>query len=125
MSTDNKAADIINDIIRAFASGGEAAAEAYITTLAPAVFGFPIMQFLLDQFVGYLGQFLSIASQNFADSIVIDIETHGEESSVINTAVALQYALGSGDKDAISLATKNLSTAYSNLFNFNGSSSAS
>lgn len=121
-TTDNKTADIINELVSAFMSGGEKAAEVYLTSLAPEILGIPVVQFLLDQLVQYLGQIISVAGQKFTTQIVIDLQINGEKSSVLTTAVALQYALASGDKNAVSLATKNLSQSYSNLFNYDGSS---
>ncbi len=122
MPTENTAADIINQVVSAFMTGGEKAAEAYLTALAPEVLGIPFFQFLLDEAVQYLGQIISVAGQKFADEVVIDIQTNQEESSVINTAVALQFALTSGDQSAISLATANLKKSYSSLFSYDGSS---
>jgi hypothetical protein len=102
-------------------SGGEKAAEAYLTALAPEILGIPIVQFLLDEAVSYVGQILSVAEQKYADAIVIDIQAGAEKSDVINSGVALQLAMGSGNQDAINLAATNLKNAYKGLITWDGS----
>ena len=100
--------------------GGETAAEAYITSLDPAILAIPIVAWFVDQGVQYLGQILSIASQKFVDTVVIEIQTNAEKSSVITAATALQFALGSGNQAAITQASNNLSQAYASLIHFDG-----
>ena len=119
-TTTNEIAEIINQVISAFMSGGEAAAEAYLTALDPALLALPPIAWLMDEGVGYLGQILSVAGQKFVDSIVIDIVSNQEKSSVITTATAFQFALGSGNQAAITQASQNLSTAYANLIHWDG-----
>lgn len=122
MPTENKAADIVNEVVSAFMSGGEKAAELYLTSLAPEILGIPIVQWLLDEAVSYIGQIISVSGQKFADQIVIDIQTNGEKSSVLTAATELQYALASKDPEAISKATSNLTTSWGNLIRYDGSS---
>lgn len=110
----------MNNVISAFMSGGEAAAEAYLTTLDPALLAFPPIAWLMDEAVGYLGQILSIAGQRFADQIVINIQTQGEESDVITAGTALAIANASGDQAAIAAAVTAASAAYKAAFGFDG-----
>lgn len=121
-TTENVAADILNGVISALMSGGEKAAEAYLTALDPAVLAIPIIAWIMDEGIKYLGQILSVAGQKFADEIVIDVETNGERSSVITTATALQFALASGNATDIALATQNASAAWGKLIHYDGSS---
>lgn len=116
----NQVAAIINEVVAAFLSGGETAAEAYLTALDPALLSIPFVQWILDWGVQYVGQIISVAGQQFATKIVIAIQTDGEQSNVVNGATALQLALGSGDQTAINQAAENLKTAYGALFSFDG-----
>lgn len=119
-TTSNTAANIINDVISALMSGGEQAAEAYLTALDPAILSVPIIAWLMDEGVQWLGQILSIAAQKFADNVIIDIQTNAENSEVINASTALALAIGSGDQSAIQNAVSNASAAYKAAFGFDG-----
>ncbi len=102
-------------------SGGEKAVEIYLTALAPEILGIPIVQFALDEIVQYVGQIISVAGQHFATQVVIDLQTRGEKSDVITTAVALQIALASGNQEAIDGASQNLKDSYARLIHWDGS----
>lgn len=119
-TTDNKVADFLNGIVNAFATGGEAAAKVYLVALAPGLFAYPLVGWIADELLSYLGQILSIAGQKFATQIVIDIQTNGEKSSVITAATAFQIALASGNSGAIQDAANTLSGAYGDLVHFDG-----
>ena len=120
-TTDNQAAEILDQVISLLMSGGLVAAEAYLTSLAPEVLSLPVIAWIMDQGLSYVAQIVSVAGQKFATQIVVDIQTHGEKSSVITTATALQFALSSGNQTDIDLATKNASTAWGNLIHYDGS----
>lgn len=124
-TTDNKAADILNGVISALMSGGEKAAEAYLTALDPTILTVPIIAWLMDEGVQWLGQVLSIAGQKFADNLVIDIQTNGEQSGVINACTELSLALASGNQTAIDKAKLDASSAYQAAFAFDGWSTPS
>jgi hypothetical protein len=124
-TTDNQTADILNGVVSALMSGGEKAAEVFVTGLAPAFFGNPITQWLLDEGISYIGQILSIAGQKFVDSLVIDAQTNWEKSDVLDSGTALALALASKDPAAIQTATNNLSQAYKAVVNFDGWSTPS
>lgn len=119
-TTDNKALEIINGVISALMSGGEKAAEDFIIALDPALFGIPFVTWLLDEGVHYLAMVISVAGQKFADSVVIDIQTNGEESNVITATTALAIAQASGDAGAINNAIGVASDAYKKAFNLDG-----
>jgi hypothetical protein len=119
-TVDNETADILNGVISALMTGGEAAAELFVTGLAPEVFGNPIMQWLLDEGIGYIGQILSIAGQKFVDSLVIDAQTNWEKSDVLNAGTTLALAIASKDQAAITSATAALSGAYKSIISFDG-----
>lgn len=116
----NVTAEIINELISAIMSGGEKAAEAYLTGLAPEVFANPFMQWLLDEGVQYLGQFLSIAGQKFADNIVIDIQVNGEKSAVMTAGSELAFAIASKNQGSIDKAVADISRAYQVAFKCDG-----
>jgi hypothetical protein len=122
-STDNAVADFFNNIISALIKGGDVAAEAYITTLDPAILALPPVALLVDQGVQYLGQIVNAYVAKGLTSIVIDVQTKGEESSCLQAALALQEAINKGDQDAINQAVQNASNAYGSLIHWNGSSS--
>lgn len=119
-TTDNKAAEIVNEVIRALMSGGVLAAETYLNTLAPGILQLPVVGFLLDEGLQYLAQALSVAGQEFATQIVIDIQTNGEASRVVTAGTALQIALASGDQSAIDGAAATLTAAYGDLIHWDG-----
>jgi hypothetical protein len=119
-TTDNAPVDVINGIVSAFFTGGEVAAEAFLTALDPALLANPLGQWIIDEGVGYIGQILSIAGQKFIDGIVIDVQTNSEKSTVLSTATALAIANASGDKSAIADAVSNLSAAYKAVINMDG-----
>lgn len=118
--SDNRAAEIINGVISAIMSGGETAAEVYLTALAPELFANPIAHWLLVRAIEYFGQMLSIAGQKFADNIVIDIQVHGETSDVITAGSALAFAIASKNQTSIDQAIANLGKAYQASFRLDG-----
>ncbi len=120
-TVNNQAAGILNQVISILMSDGEKAAEVYLTALDPELLAIPIVQWIMDQGVQYLGSLLSVMSQKLITGIVIDIQTNGEKSVVIQAAVALQIALSSGDKSAIATATVAASDAYRAAINWDGS----
>lgn len=124
-TTDNKALGVINGIISALISGGEKAAEAYIVALDPALLGIPIINWIIDEGVGYLATIVSVAGQKFADALVIDIQTKQEGSNVITATTALAIAQASNDQKAIDAAIKAASSAYKTAFNLDGWSTPS
>ncbi len=121
-SADNKLADFFNKLIEAFEQGGVVAMEAYITSLDPAVLAIPIVAWFVDQGVSYIGQFISIITQKAVTGIVIDLQTNGEESTVLTTATALALAQGSGDQNAITDAKNKAISALGSLIHWDGSS---
>jgi hypothetical protein len=120
VSTDNQAADVVNGIIRAIISGGETAAETYLTALDPALLSIPIVHWLMDQGVHYVAQIVSISGQQFADNIVFDIQTNGEKSDTITAGTALAIAIASGDQGAIQKAKDSAGAAYKKAFQLDG-----
>ncbi len=119
-TTDNQTADILNCVIQALLSGGEKAAEAYLTALDPVLLANPIMSWLMDVGVQYIGQILSIAGQKFVDQLVIDAQVNYEKSGVLDAGTALTLAMASKDQAAIDMAKANLSAAYQAIISFDG-----
>jgi len=119
-TTVNKATVFIEGVISALMSGGELAAEAYITALEPEIFGIPFFHWLMTEAVSYMGQFLQVAGEKFADNVAVDIQTKGEESDVITAATALAIAEASNDPVAIAGAVKAAGAAYKAAFNLDG-----
>jgi len=119
-TTDNQTADILNGVVSALMTGGEAAAELFVTGLAPEVFANPIAQWLLDEGIQYIGQILSIAGQKMVDQIVFAIQTGGETSNVLSTSTALAIAQASGDPNAIASAVTDASNAWKSIVSFDG-----
>jgi hypothetical protein len=116
----NQAAEILNEVVSALMSGGEKAAEAYLTALDPGLLAIPVVAFIMDQGVHWLFQVISIAGQKFADKVVIDLQTNGERSDVITAGTALALAIGSNDPQAIKSAVDAASAAYKSAFNLDG-----
>lgn len=116
----NTLADIVNGIISAINQGGLTAAEAYVTALNPAVFGEPIIAYFVDKGLGWLESLIAEIEVRDATAIVVDIQTNGEQSAVVQAGAALAFANASGDQDAISKAKQGLVTAYGGLIHFDG-----
>ncbi len=119
-TTDNAALDFLNGVIGALMSSGEVAAEAYITASDPALFAIPIVAWIIDEGVVYLGQILSIAGQKFGDALIIDFQTGSEQASVLSTGTALAIAQASGNAAAIASAVASASNAWKSAINFDG-----
>lgn len=116
---------MIDGIISALMKGGVTAAEAYIIALDPAVFAIPIVAWLMDEGIGYLAQVLEIAGEKFATAVVIDIQTNGEESAVVNAGTELAIANASGNQEAIQNAVKDATAAYASAIHWDGSATPS
>ncbi len=117
---ENDALTITNGVIGAFFQGGEVAAEAYLTALDPSLLALPIVAWFLDEGVALLGKFLRVATEKFADSVVIDIQINGEKSKALNACTELALALGSGNTDAIAQASQDAKDAYKAVVHFDG-----
>ena len=121
--TTNVAAQIVGGFIQALMSGGEAAAEAYLTAQVP-VLANPILQDILDWLVSDIGGALQTVLINNATGIVINIQTSSEQAGIVAAATALQIAQASGDPSAIATALNNAKSAYQSLLNWNGTYSS-
>lgn len=119
-TTANRATTFIEGVVSAFVTGGDTAAEAFITSLAPEFFAIPFFHWLMTEAVSYMGQFLRVAGEKFADNVAIDIQIKGESSDVITTSTALAIAEASNDPIAIAGAVKASAAAYKSAFNFDG-----
>lgn len=116
----NTAAGVVNGIIDAINKGGVTAAEVFITGLNPAVLGEPIIAFFIDKGVAWLASIIEEVEIKDATAIVVDIQTNGEQSAVVQAGAALAFANASGDKDAIANARDQLIDAYADLVHFDG-----
>lgn len=121
-TTSNEALVIVDAVISALMQGGEVAAEAYLTSLDPALLAVPIVAWLMDEGVKYLGSIISVVEQKFVNGIVIDIQVNGEKSAVITQAVALQIALSAGDPNAIKAQADKAAAAWGSIIHYDGSS---
>ena len=119
-SADNAAADLLNRVISALMSGGVSAAEAELAVLAPGLQQVPVVGWLIDEGITYLAQVLSIATQKFADAVVIDIQTNGERSAVLTAVTELAFAQASGSTAAITHAIGDANAAWKAAINFDG-----
>lgn len=119
MNPPNVTAAVIGGFIEALMTGGETAAEAYLTAQFPLLAN-PIAQSILDWMVNELGSAIQSYLINSATGIVINIQTSSEQSAIVNAATALQLAQSSGDKDAINQAVENAKRAYQGLIRWDG-----
>lgn len=119
-TTTNQAATILNEVIGILMTGGEKAAEIYLTALDPGLLAIPIIAWLMDEGIEWLGQIVSIAGQKTIDGIVIDVQKNGEQSQAVTAATALILANGSGNADGITQATTALEAAYKSAINYDG-----
>ena len=100
-------------------SGGEVAAEAFLTAEVP-VLAFPLFQGVLSWLVSDLGGALQTVLINNATGIVLTLQTNAEQSDIVAAATALKLAQASGDAAAIQGALTNAISAYKALINFDG-----
>jgi len=114
-------ASILNEFLRVLVTVGDKGAEAYLTGLAPEFLSLPIISGLLDFGVSEIGQAVYTFMAQSLTSIVIDIQTNKEESSLVNATTALQLAQASGDTNAIQTATTNAVNAWGSLVHWDGS----
>jgi hypothetical protein len=124
-TTENKAAEFFNNLIEALLEGGMEAAIVYITGVAPEAMAVPIVSFFVKEALSYAEQFVSVAGQKMATKMVIDVQTHGELSSVLTTATALQIALKDGNSEDQRIAIENAKKSYASLIHFDGSAQPS
>lgn len=120
-TTENKTAEFVNNVIEALLEGGMEAAIVYITGVAPEAMAVPIVSFFVKEALQYAEQFISVASQKMATKMVIDLQTHGELSSVLTTATALQIALKDGNNEDQRIAIENAKSSWARLIHYDGS----
>lgn len=120
MPADNQTANLLNQVISALMSGGVTAAEAELEILAPGLQEAPILGWLVDEGITYLAQVLSIASQKFIDSMVIDIQTNSEKSAVLTAVTELALAQATGNTSAIKKAVGDANAAWKAVIRFDG-----
>ena len=118
-TSDNKIADFVNGLVNALMSGGVTAAQTYLTATSP-IFAYPFINWLSNIALNYLAGIIGTAVKNALDTIVIDIQTNGEASSVIQTATALAIAQASGDVNAITQAKHAAIDAWAALIHSDG-----
>ena len=118
MSLDQKSSDtlvsFVDGIVDALFTGGELAAETYITAQAP-IFANPVMQEVLDSMIGAIGSAIERNMINSINAVVFNMQAHGENSKVKKAATILNAAKSSGNKHAITKSTESLIAAYRDL----------
>lgn len=118
MTISNQTSDemtaLIDGIIKAAIDGGDVAIEAFITAQLP-FFANPILQYILDMGVSWIGGIVYDQLSTIAINLMIDFKTNGENSDVLKAAEVLQAAQASNNQGAIDAATKDLIAAYGNL----------
>lgn len=113
------AAQLLGGFIQALMTGGEAAAEAYLTAQFPFLAN-PVLQDILDYIVKDIGDALQTVIINGSTSLVINIESESEENNIVAAATALQLAQASGDQNAIAKAVSDAKKAYGSVFHWDG-----
>lgn len=112
-STDPAAA-LVDGIVSALFTGGEEAAQVYITAELP-IFASPILSTLLSYFLGLIGNSIEKNVVNLANQIVFNVQADNENSAVLKAANALQAAQKAGDQNAITQGKQNLINAIGSL----------
>lgn len=116
-------AQIVGGFIQALMTGGESAAEVYLTAQFPFLTN-PVAQEILDWIVSDFGSAIQSYLINSTTGVVINIQTSSEQSNVVAAATALQIAQASGDKIAINQAISDAKAAYKKLINWDGTFSS-
>lgn len=123
-TTNNKAAGVINDILKNIVEGTSVdAIEAAVIIEVPWL-GLPFIKQLFEFILSKVASYFYISAANAATKIVIDVQVNLEKSSVISSFQNLQMAVASGDKDAIDKASDDLDKVYGNLIHYDGSAPA-
>jgi hypothetical protein len=116
-------ATAFNTFLNILITGGDAAAEAFLTGLDPGLLGAPIISAILDFGVAEFGKYLYNFLATMGTNLIIDIQTNGEESKVVSAGTALQLAEGSNNVQAIQQATQAMVAAWGSLIHYDGSAS--
>lgn len=122
-TTVNTTANIVDGIIKAAIAGGDDAVEAYLIIQFPFL-GWPIISLIFKAIVSGIGSSIQTNITGIANVLVIDIQTQGEQSSVVQAANQLSKAQAGSDPVATQAATDALITAYGNLFHNDGVASS-
>lgn len=118
-TTDNAAADFVNNVINILITGGEDAAKAYIAAQAPVLEG-PIVGVLTNEALSLIGDAIDKAVAIRVDAVVIQIQTGNETSGVNQTYQQLQAAKASGDSNAYDAALAAFAKAAASLAHGDG-----
>lgn len=97
----NPIADIVNGVVAAAFSGGEAAVEAYLILEVPFL-GSPIPRAILNEVIGLVGDDLSQDAQlNLADYLILDFQKYREASVLSKVMFKLNAAQVAGGDTSV------------------------
>lgn len=119
-NTKNKAVIIAKEFIRILIQVGDKAAITFLTGLAPQFLANPFAQFLLEKIVSFIGEILRDLFAKGATVLIIDIQTHAENSAIVRARTALTYAEGGNDAESIKKAKDELIKCWGNLIHWDG-----
>jgi len=115
----NPISQAIDNILNILIQSGEAAAKTYITAQVP-ILEAPVVDVFTNSILDALTQAIENQTAKIVATVVNDLQTQMQNSTVLSSANALSAAQAQGDKGAIQAATTNLVNAYRNLGAFNG-----
>lgn len=119
-TTDNKLADVVSRVLKELIEGeGKDAIEATLLQTYPFL-GLPFIKQVFEMVLNEAVQQIYINAARVSTSIIIDVQVNQESSGVLNSFQNLQMAIASGDKNAIAMASADLSVSYGNLIHSDG-----
>jgi hypothetical protein len=122
-TTTNRAAGIINGILKNLIDGvGVQAAETAAIAAYPFL-AWPIVKQIFEGVLNLVANEIYKQAAMAATKVVIDVQVGVEESTALNAFQSLQMAIASGDEVAIKKASDDLDSAYGNLIHMDGWSS--
>lgn len=123
VSKTDKAAQVLGGFISALMSVGEEAAITYAEAQVPAL-NLPVVKQVFEFLVNKFGSTIQTFLINGATGLVINIQGAVELENAKNAAIALKFALASGDQTAIERELENAKKAYAAAINWDGIYSA-
>ena len=117
----NKAAQTANSIIKGIEQVVEPLIQAAIITAVPEL-GLPVIKQITGEIEKIIEDKLTVCLETGADFIIIDMQTSGENNTLVSARAAYIKALQSNDPNTIAVARRTYDEAQSAVAQDDGSS---
>ena len=122
-SSVNSVANTIDGIVQSAITGGEQAAQAYITTQVPWL-EWPVISIFTNAIIGALGKSIYTQTSALVANVVIDVQVNLEKSAVASAIAQMKQAQVSGDPNDNTKANAAFDSAVAGLIHFTGSATS-